>query len=98
MEPGAQDSCGAESSFDSVMNMWRLFSDDKTFLSLIGGSVTLEGVRHFVERWQPELNFLLTIIQIVVGAAAVYHIVRKAVESHKKSKHEKNHPPAPDSP
>lgn len=75
------------SSFKSVA------LEERGFIGLIFSNAFLEGVHRFVLRWQPELTWILTLVQIVLGVAAVYHIVRKAWEAHKR-KNEKNNPPS----
>jgi hypothetical protein len=72
-----------------------ILQNEKLFATLTFANVSLESVRRFILRFQPELTFMLTLVQIIVGVLTIIHIVKKWWKAYKKKNEA---PPAPDSP
>lgn len=70
-----------------------LVHNEKLLFAALGANGFLEYVRHIALRFQPELTAMLTILQIMVAALTIAHIVRKWFLTH--TKHEKNPPSVP---
>lgn len=72
----------------------QVFQDEKLFLGFVSANLSLGGLQAFVQKVQPGLNMVLTIVQIVVGVTTVVHVVRKWIQAYRK-KHEIIHPDSP---
>lgn len=71
-----------------------IIEKEKALVGLIFANGSLEGVHRFIIRFQPEINTLVSVVQIVVGVLTVIHIIKKWRQSRKA----KNEVPTPDSP
>lgn len=74
-----------------------LVEGEKTFLGLVSSNAVLAGVHAFLQKYQLELNSMLTILQIIVAVVAIIHVIQKWIKSRKK-KNEKPFIPPVDSP
>jgi hypothetical protein len=63
--------------------MKRFFENEKLLFAALSFNGALEGVRHFVIKYQPELTALLTILQIAIAALTLAHLGKKLI-THKK--------------
>jgi hypothetical protein len=57
--------------------MFTLLRDEKSVSGLLVANVSLEGVAHFMVKLAPILGALLTLLQILVAAATLWHFVLK---------------------
>lgn len=68
-----------------------LFATEKPLFGLISLNVVLEVLYHLVIKAGPFFNSLLPLLQSVVAAVTVWHLVQKWLKNRKS--HEKNIPP-----
>jgi hypothetical protein len=72
----------------------QLIQNEKMLFAAVGTNGFLEGLRHVLTRYQPELTALLSLLQITVAVLTIAHIARKWFLT-RKPKHEKKSPPTP---
>lgn len=54
-----------------------LVKNERLLTGFLFANVSLEGFRRAIHAVQPELNLILTVVQIVVGILTILHVIRK---------------------
>jgi hypothetical protein len=58
----------------------RILENEKLLFAALGFNGVLEGIRHIIVKYQPELTALLTLLQIAIAALTLAHLGKKLLK------------------